>query len=64
MAITTTGLKNEIREIIEDLGERAAAREMGLSVQTISRALAGQSIQAGTIALLEQRIAARKDTTK
>jgi hypothetical protein len=47
-----------LRELIDDVGEREAARYLRVSRQTQGRALAGLALQRGTVMLLRERLRA------
>lgn len=50
----------EVRALIERVGERQARIQLGLSAQTIARAVGGMHVQRGTLALIRQRLQAIK----
>ncbi len=45
-----------LQEALEREGERALAKRLGISRPTISRAIAGQRVMPGTIALFRERL--------
>lgn len=56
-ALTPTD-RESLRSIVDDVGERDASRHLGVSRQTLGRAIAGLTLHLGTVILIRQRLAA------
>jgi len=50
--------RDRIRELIDEYGEREAARLLGLVRHTMVRVVAGLPVRAGTVALVAQAVEA------
>ena len=50
------GLRDRLRELVVEIGERSASRRLNLSRQTISRVLAGLGCYPGTEAQLDRAL--------
>jgi hypothetical protein len=48
-------LRQAAQDLVDELGDRAAALELRMARGTLSRVLAGQPLNEGTLALLELR---------
>jgi hypothetical protein len=54
--------RDRLRKLIGAIGETEAIAELGVSRQTLSRALAGLGVRRGTVALIEQQLSAFVET--
>jgi predicted DNA-binding protein (UPF0251 family) len=46
--------RDQLRKLIEDIGENAAREQLGISRGAFSRCLAGLTVRPGTVALVRQ----------
>lgn len=54
-------LRREVVRIEAELGSTGAARELGISRESLARIVAGLGVRAGTIALVKERLRQKKD---
>lgn len=53
----------ELREHVERVSERKLRSYIGVSAQTIARAIGGMHVQRGTVALIRQRLSSLRGAT-
>ena len=52
----TVDLRKRVQALLKRSGERSAVAKLGISRQTFARVLAGMDVNAGTHALIRQRL--------
>jgi hypothetical protein len=50
--------RQQLRRIVDEIGERDASRHLAVSRQTLGRAIAGLPLHLGTVILVRQRLSA------